>query len=669
MNRLLKVNFAHLHEFMHSMADLPFETPSERRELLNVFDQVIAETGDPNDGQFATPVNIAHLIAALANPQPGERVYDPCFGSGNLLVAAWQMAERSPNELHRTSSLLDVAGIEIDPNAYLIGLVRMLLAGIETPRLEHGNSLERGALSNPNQQGFDLVLANPPIGFKINREAWRFQHFAIATSDSTGLFIQHAMSQLKLQGRAVIAVPEGFLFRGGAVRELRRHLVERGQVEAVIGLPSGSFAPYTGVKGSLLVLNKEGGASRVRMADASPLFETRAGRKGSVIRPEIAEQLAVELRRPELVKPTKGHEEATPDRGLISRFSWELSINELEAADWDLTPRRREKGGLDELLYSLKAALGDTGSVAALSSATRVFAGRLVKPSDLLDEPPSERAVGYVRTKDLSQGKVARVTKWLRSELTAEERRWALLPGDVLVSKSGTIGKAALVRNGVVGSIAANGLYVLRSDQERLDAGFLLAYLASPACQNWLAAQSRGTAIQHLSRNIIDSLPIALPPLQIQARVAANFREHGGDALSFLARLTGGTRKESLFNWLAALESKTRLLVGESRGDEVPALLQQLATLAIEPTTWGNALANNSSMELWLPKMIELLGMLHGLARMPPGPGYLSSLQQVRLMAAATLSTVSANNSIGTQVRTISEQLGVWAGSEARVLA
>ncbi|MCK7468943.1 MAG: SAM-dependent methyltransferase [Desulfosudis oleivorans] len=61
-----------------------------------------------------------------------------------------------------------------------------------------------------------MVLANPPIGAKTGREPWRYQHFAIPTNDSTGLFIQHALSQLKPHGRAVVAVPEGFLFRGGA---------------------------------------------------------------------------------------------------------------------------------------------------------------------------------------------------------------------------------------------------------------------------------------------------------------------------------------------------------------------------------------------------------------------------------------------------------------------
>src|SRR5204863_15227 len=155
-------------------------------------------------------------------------------------------------EQRRSSALLEVAGIEINDSAFLIGLTRMVLAGIDVPRLELGDSLDREALSSPSRQGFDVVLANPPIGTRTSRENWRYKHFAFPTNESAGLFIQHALSQLKPQGRAIVAVPDGFLFRSGPERELRRYLIEQGQVEAVIGLPPGAFAPYTSVKGSLL---------------------------------------------------------------------------------------------------------------------------------------------------------------------------------------------------------------------------------------------------------------------------------------------------------------------------------------------------------------------------------------------------------------------------------
>ncbi len=80
--------------------------------------------------------------------------------------------------------------------------------------------------------------------------------------------------------------------------------------------------------------------------------------------------------------------------------------------------------------------------------------------------------------------------------------------------------------------------------QDRLDAGYLLAYLASPACQNWLSAQSRGAMIQHLNRAVLDGLQIPLPSLQMQARAAAQFREFGTDVLTFLSQATGASEPD-----------------------------------------------------------------------------------------------------------------------------
>lgn len=660
LRRVLKVNFFYLVDLVSWVGELPFETQSERRGLLDVFDQVISETGDALNGQFSTPASIARLVALLANPQPGERVYDPCFGSGNFLVAAWQRAEQSRMEQRRQGALLDVAGIEINANTFLIGLTRMLLAGIDSPRLELGNSLEREFLSSPSREGFDVVLANPPIGAKINREPWLNQHFAIPTNDSTGLFVQHSLSQLRPNGRAVLALPEGFLFRGGADRELRRYLLEQGHVEAVIGLPAGAFAPFTNVKGCLLVLNKQGSANRIRMADASALFDKRSGRKAPEISSEVAEQLATELRRPELRKPIKGHEEDTPDRGMISRISWEISISELEAADWDLTPRRREKGGLDALLTNLKNSLGENGSVAPLSDVAEVLSGRSIKSEDLMDEPPTERAVGYVRIKDLSQGKVGHVTSWLKPDLANLERRWVLQPGDVLVSKSGTIGKTALVRNGAVGSVAANGLYVLRTHPERLDPGFLLAYLASPACQNWLTAQSRGAVIQHLNRAVFDDLPVPLPPPHLQAHAAAQFREFGTDALAFLSQAMGSSASDRITVWLAELEGKLPKFIDGL--DETPSLSHFEPILAMVSTAkrWLDQEQVNSKVARWLAPLTLALTPLADVAKIPPGPGLLNVLQEVERALQVSLELTSGHLPTESQARAISERLREW---------
>lgn len=669
LRRLIKVNPFHWLGLLQWIAELPFETPSDRRGLLELFDLVLAETSEAYDGQHQTPANIARLVAALAQPQQGERVYDPCFGSGNFLIAAWQQAERTWQQARRPGPLLEVAGIEINEGVFLIGLTRMLLAGIDHPQLELGNSLERGQPNSPSREGFDLVLANPPIGAKVSRDSgWGLQHFAFLTADSVGLFIQHALAQLKPQGRAVIAVSEGFLFRGGVERELRRLLLEHGQVEAVVGLPAGSFAPYTSVKGALLLLRRKGGADRVRMVDAAPLFDARSDGKGQrkapVIRSEVAHQLALDLMRPELRRPVKGVEDATPDRGLISRLLWEVPVSELASADWDLTPRRRERGGLLDVLAGLQEALGQQASIALLKDVAQVTAGRAIKSADLLEEPPglSEPgpAVPYLRIKDLQQGKVARATSWLRPELAGVEQRWAVMPGDVLLSKSGTVGKAAIVRNGAAGAIAGNGLYVLRADPQRLDAGFLQAYLSSPSCQSWLAARARGATIQHLNRGVLDELPVLLPPLHLQARAAAQFRDHGTDVLTFLLQLSPGGEAERIAAWLADFSEKLPVFATGLEATPPLGAMEALVAMTTSPRRWLEQEEVGSATARWLRPLVDTLQPLAGAAQIPRGPGLLSVLQDAERAILRVVDQASGHLPVEAQARAVAERLRDW---------
>jgi type I restriction enzyme M protein len=677
LRRVLEGNLDNLQEVVDRIGGIPFETPSERRALLEVFDQMAEEAGDATYGQFSSPLSLARLVAALSDPKPGERVYDPCFGSGSFLVAAWQQAELSRSELRRSGPLLEIAGIELNASAYLTGLVRMLLAGVDTPRLELGNSLEREQPGSLSRQGFDVVLANPPIGVRTSREAWRYQQYSIPTSDSVGLFIQHALLQLKPLGRAVIAVPEGFLFRGGPERELRRYLIDQGQVEAVIGLPAGAFAPYTNVKGSLLVLSKSGGANRVRMMDAAPFFEQRSGRKAPSLRNVMAQQLAAEIRRPELRKPRElppGIAEGTPGTGVMARAVWEVDAAELAAADWDLSPRRREKGNLGELLISIEGALGEAESVVTLASVAEISAGRSIKSADLWNEPPNEHPVGYIRIRDLNQGSVGSCSSWLAPDMAVIEQRFTLLPGDILLSKSGTIGKVAMVRNGAVGSIAANGLYVLRADQKRLDPGFLIAYLASTACQNWLAAQARGAVIQHLNREVLNVLPIPLPPLLLQTRAAAQFRDFGTDALTFLQQATGAGRSDRLANWLTELSSLTSLSTQTSAPTAADAiqLLSQFDTLGVmasDARRWAEQEQDASQSAKWLVPLTEALSPLSGIVHIPAGPGLLAVLQKAERGIWDVLELATGNLPYESQARAVAEQLSVLLRATIKFLA
>ena len=644
LRRIAEVNFVYLTDVVRWLALQPFDTVHDRRQLLNFFDGVVAETTSGYEGQHITPSSIAKIVVALADPRPGERLYDPCFGAAGFLTTAWAHAvEAGASTLSRRgSALLEIYGIDINPQAFVIGLTRLVLAGVESPYLELGNSLERDPVSSPSREGFDVILANPPIGLKTAREPWRYEHFAILTSDATGLFIQHVISQLKPHGRAVVAVPEGFLFRGGAEQELRRQLVERGQIEAVIGLPGGAFMPHTSVKGSLLMLRKAGASERVRIVDASHYFEAAKGKRPATIRNVLVQQLA------EIV------------RGKSSQHAWEFSLEELAAADWDLTPRRREKGGLEALFATLDEMRGDF-SITQLSECAQIVAGHSINARNLTDEPEGERPVGYIRIKDIQKGVASKGSSWVSAAaLPSIDPQWRVLAGDVLLSKSGTIGKTGIVRNGAVGGVAANGLYVVRVDQSRLDPGFLIAYLASAACQNWLAAQSRGAVIQHLNRPVLDQLPVPLPPLSMQQRAASQFRDFGMDALSFLVEASGAKEFDRLAAWMSDMSRRIPSFIDGL--DAAPRLTQVDALVESAETArrWTQSDDVDSQNQRWLMPLLDGLATLKGVSQIPEGPSLLNVVQEAERNFQTASSQANGHLPLETQGRALAEQLAAW---------
>ena len=234
----------------------------------------------------------------LVRPRPDETIYDPCFGFGEFVVGA-------ARRLHATAGQdcsqagtdgTRIFGIEIDRVTYAIGLCRALLAGIEHPRLELGDALHRPRPAD----GFDCILAAPPWGRAApssapvdriaspdtgtgpagGREPSSSQ-LPIRSLDSENLFLQHVMASLRPGGRAVIALPERTLFRGGADRRVRKALLSGYRVDAVIALPAAAFASAMSVPVNLVVFTRDEPRAAVRFVRISPrAWDTAPGDGG-----------------------------------------------------------------------------------------------------------------------------------------------------------------------------------------------------------------------------------------------------------------------------------------------------------------------------------------------------------------------------------------------------
>lgn len=205
-------------------------------------------TASGNDlGEYFTPRHIVKAMVKLANPQIGEKVYDPFCGTGGLLIESfrhiWNMMPRNSS----TEEMLKkytIFGNEIT-NTARITKMNMILAGDG-----HSNIAMKDSLAHPMEGKYDVVLTNMPYSQKSDYASL----YDVKTNNGDSICVQHCMkaiSSTSENGRMAIVVPEGFLFRKDLAKT-REYLLERCNLQSIISLPQGVFLPYTGVKTNIL---------------------------------------------------------------------------------------------------------------------------------------------------------------------------------------------------------------------------------------------------------------------------------------------------------------------------------------------------------------------------------------------------------------------------------
>lgn len=230
------------------------------------------------NGQFRTPRHIIKLVADLVQPQLGHKIADPACGSGGFLLGAYQyivteLAKKAgttgikPDEdgFIRTSvaaTLTDKAqailsaslwGYDIDSTMVRLGLMNLMMHGIDEPNIDYKDTLSK---SYNQEAEYDIIMANPPFTGSIDKGDIN-ENLQLATTKTELLFVENIYRLLKKGGTAGVIVPQGVLFGSGkAFKDLRKILVERCDLKAVITLPSGVFKPYAGVSTAILLFTK-----------------------------------------------------------------------------------------------------------------------------------------------------------------------------------------------------------------------------------------------------------------------------------------------------------------------------------------------------------------------------------------------------------------------------
>lgn len=216
------------------------------------------------NGQFRTPRHIIKMMVAMLAPGTEDVVCDPSAGSAGFLVAAGEfVAEHHRQALYKPAAQEHyrrrlLMGMEFDPTMIRIGAMNLLLHGIEPERLADVDALSKSNADFEDEA--TIVLANPP--FKGSLDADHVMPDLIrtvSTKKTELLFLALILRGLRTGGRAAVIVPDGVLFGSSkAHQQLRRELVEKHRLQAVISMPSGVFKPYAGVSTAVLIFTKTG---------------------------------------------------------------------------------------------------------------------------------------------------------------------------------------------------------------------------------------------------------------------------------------------------------------------------------------------------------------------------------------------------------------------------
>jgi type I restriction enzyme M protein len=314
------------------MADeLHFRSHADKHQMSSLYEDKIKNMGNAgrNGGEYYTPRPLIRAIVRVVAPQIGNTIYDGAVGSAGFLAEAFEYLQSS-NKM--STSDVDILqkktffGKEKKSLAYIIGVMNMILHGVEAPNIVHTNTLTENLMDIQEKDRYDIILANPPFGGKERAEV---QHnFPIKTGETAFLFLQHFIKMLKAGGRAGVVIKNTFLSNtDNAAVGLRRLLLDSCDLHTVLDLPGGIFAG-AGVKTVVLFFEKGKPTKKVWYYQLNP--GRTLGKTNPLNDADLADFVGLQKTKAE------------------SDNSWNVNIADVDQATFDLSVRNPNKN--DEVI-------------------------------------------------------------------------------------------------------------------------------------------------------------------------------------------------------------------------------------------------------------------------------------------------------------------------------
>ena len=311
-----------LREILDLVDALKFQTAEELHEMSFLYENKIKNMGNAgrNGGEYYTPRPLIKAIIEVVAPRVGQTIYDGATGSAGFLCEAFNYLLASkkltPEDIE-TLQNKTFFGKEKKSLAYVIGIMNMILHGIDAPNIVHTNTLGENIADIQEKDRYDVVLANPPFGGKERKEVQ--QNFPYKTGETAYLFLQHFMKVLRSGGSAGIVIKNTFLTNtDNAAVALRRELLENFNLHTILDCPAGTFQG-AGVKTVVLFFKKGEATSKIWYYQLDP--KRNMGKTNPLNSNDLAE--FIELQR----------------AFSNSDNSWSVDVNDVDKTTFDLSVR------------------------------------------------------------------------------------------------------------------------------------------------------------------------------------------------------------------------------------------------------------------------------------------------------------------------------------------
>ena len=341
-----------LREVINKVDELRFRSNEEKHEMSSLYEDKIKNMGNAgrNGGEYYTPRPLIKTIVESVKPQLGDKVYDGAVGSAGFLCEAYDYMRGNKalttGQGYRTLQRDTFRGKEKKSLAYIIGIMNMILHGIEAPNIQHTNTLSQNINNIQEEDRVDVVLANPPFGGSERSEIQ--ENFPIRTSETAYLFLQHFIKILREGGKCGVVIKNTFLSNtDNASITLRKELLKECNLHSLLELPQGAFTG-TGVKTVVLFFDKKTKTATQEIATQEIWYyqlnlDRNLGKTNALNEKDLADF--------KTLYKTKAN----------SDNSWIVSIDDIDKKTWDLSPNNpnvedsSEKRTPSEILTEIEA--------------------------------------------------------------------------------------------------------------------------------------------------------------------------------------------------------------------------------------------------------------------------------------------------------------------------